>query len=102
MLADEFARQIRSVVIALAACRISRSVIIGLAAHRASQAHPGGLRQVYVRRMHELPHALPFRQTLQQTRASGWTVAGAGSRSDDAAAEYERCGLYFSDMLRVS
>ena len=82
MIADDFARQSRSVVIALAAYRISRSEIIALAVHRSSQAHPGGFRQVYDRRMHELPHALPLRQILQQAFALGWTVAGAGSRSD--------------------
>ncbi len=62
MIADDFARQSRSVVIALAAYRISRSEIIALAFHRASQAHPVGFRQVYDRRMHELPHALPTDQ----------------------------------------
>jgi len=30
-----------------------------------SHAHPGGFRQVYRRLMHEFPHALLFRQTLQ-------------------------------------
>ena len=39
--------------------------------------------------MHELPHALPFRHTLQQTRAAGGSAVGAVLCFDAMAAAVE-------------
>jgi hypothetical protein len=49
-----------------------------MAAHQPLQAQPRPFRQVFFREIHELPHALPFRQVLQHV-AAGIGVICCGS-----------------------